>query len=122
MGAGVTDFACPCLGHIPACPVIDLDKGTGMEGKMSEKFEAKNIREVCALLATDPDRGLSEKEAAKRHETGGPNELKETKKKSALESFLEQLNDPLIYVLMAAAVISLLLHEISDAADRKSVV
>ena len=83
---------------------------------MSEKFEAKNIREVCALLATDPDRGLSEKEAAKRHETGGPNELKETKKKSALESFLEQLNDPLIYVLMAAAVISLLLHEISDAA------
>lgn len=83
---------------------------------MSEKFEAKNIREVCALLATDPDRGLSEKEAAKRHKTGGPNELKETKKKSALESFLEQLNDPLIYVLMAAAVISLLLHEISDAA------
>ena len=83
---------------------------------MSEKFEAKNIREVCALLATDPDRGLSEKEAAKRYETGGPNELKETKKKSALESFLEQLNDPLIYVLMAAAVISLLLHEISDAA------
>ena len=60
---------------------------------MSEKFEAKNIREVCALLATDPDRGLSEKEAAKRHETGGPNELKETKKKSALESFLEQLNE-----------------------------
>ena len=83
---------------------------------MSEKFEAKNIRETCALLETDPDRGLSEKEAAKRYEASGPNELKEAKKKSALESFLEQLNDPLIYVLMAAAVISLLLHEISDAA------
>ena len=77
---------------------------------MSEKFEAKNIRETCALLETDPDRGLSEKEAAKRYEANGPNELKEAKKKSALESFLEQLNDPLIYVLMAAAVISLLLH------------
>ena len=83
---------------------------------MSEKFEAKNIRETCALLETDPDRGLSEKEAAKRYEANGPNELKEAKKKSALESFLEQLNDPLIYVLMAAAMISLLLHEISDAA------
>ena len=80
MGAGVTDFACPGLGHIPACPVIDLDKGTGMEGKMSEKFEAKNIRETCALLETDPDRGLSEKEAAKRYEANGPNELKEAKK------------------------------------------
>ena len=83
---------------------------------MSEKFEAKNIREVCALLATDPDRGLSEKEAAKRHETGGPNELKETKKKSALESFLEQLNNPLIFILFVAAAISMLLGEVSDTA------
>ncbi|HJA94294.1 MAG TPA: cation-translocating P-type ATPase [Candidatus Eisenbergiella merdipullorum] len=83
---------------------------------MSEKFETKNIRETCVLLETDPDRGLSEKEAARRLAENGPNELKEAKKKSALEAFLEQLNDPLIYVLMAAAVISLLLHEISDAA------
>lgn len=83
---------------------------------MSERFEARSIRETCALLGTDPERGLSEKEAALRHEANGPNELKETKKKSAPEVFLEQLNDPLIYVLMAAAVISLLLHEISDAA------
>ena len=83
---------------------------------MSERFEARSIRETCALLGTDPERGLSEKEAALRHEANGPNELKEAKKKSAPEVFLEQLNDPLIYVLMAAAVISLLLHEISDAA------
>ena len=83
---------------------------------MSERFEARSIRETCALLGTDPERGLSEKEAALRHEANGPNELKEAKKKSAPEAFLEQLNDPLIYVLMAAAVISLLLHEISDAA------
>lgn len=83
---------------------------------MSENFESKNIRETCTLLETDSDRGLSEKEAARRLEANGPNELKEAKKKSAPERFLEQLNDPLIYVLMAAAVISLLLHEISDAA------
>ena len=83
---------------------------------MSERFEARSIRETCALLGTDPERGLSEKEAALRHEANGPNELKEAKKKSAPEVFLVQLNDPLIYVLMAAAVISLLLHEISDAA------
>ena len=30
-------------------------------------------------------------------------------------SFFEQLNDPLIYVLLVAVIISLLLHEISDA-------
>ena len=37
------------------------------------------------------------------------------KKKSVLQSFLEQLNDPLIYVLLAAALISVLLGEYSDA-------
>ena len=72
---------------------------------MSERFEARSIRETCALLGTDPERGLSEKEAALRHEANGPNELKEAKKKSAPEVFLEQLNDPLIYVLLAAAAI-----------------
>ena len=87
-----------------------------MEYQTAERYEAKTIREACALLETDPDRGLTEKEAARRREIYGSNELKEGKKKSALESFLEQLNDPLIYVLMAAAVISLMLHETSDAA------
>ena len=87
-----------------------------MEHQAAERYEAKTIREVCALLETDPDRGLTEKEAARRREIFGPNELREGKKKSAPERFLEQLNDPLIYVLMAAAVISLMLHEISDAA------
>lgn len=83
---------------------------------MSEIFETKSIRETCALLETDPEKGLTEKEAARRLEANGKNELKEQRRKSAPEAFLEQLNDPLIYVLMAAAVISLLLHEISDAA------
>ena len=31
------------------------------------------------------------------------------------EAFFEQLNDPLIYVLLVAVIISLLLHEVSDA-------
>lgn len=87
-----------------------------MEHRTAERYETKTIPEVCALLETDPDRGLTEKEAARRREIFGANELREGKKKSALERFLEQLNDPLIYVLMAAAVISLMLHEGSDAA------
>ena len=78
-------------------------------------FESKSIREVCALLGTDIDKGLSVKEAKERLESNGRNELKEPRKKTAVESFLEQLNDPLIYVLLASAVISLLLHEVSDA-------
>lgn len=44
----------------------------------------------------------------------GKNVLKEEEKKSALASFGEQLNDPLIYILFVAAAISLLLKEVSD--------
>jgi Ca2+-transporting ATPase len=60
-------------------------------------------------------RGLTEEEAAKRLLEQGRNELQSARGKSLVENFLEQLNDPLIYVLLGAAVISFLLREIADA-------
>lgn len=44
----------------------------------------------------------------------GNNILEDEEKKSTLESFLEQLNDPLIFILFVAAAISLLLREFGD--------
>lgn len=78
-------------------------------------FEQKSVREVCLELHTEPGVGLSETEAAKRLSNDGRNELKEGRKKSALAAFLEQLNDPLICVLLVAAFVSFLLREVSDA-------
>ena len=78
-------------------------------------FEYKSIQEAGALLHTDLKRGLTEKEANRRLAAQGPNRLKEPPKKSLPEAFLEQLNDPLVYVLLAAAAISLFLREGSDA-------
>ncbi len=46
--------------------------------------------------------------------TRGQNILKEAKQKTRLESFFEQLNDPLIFILFVAASISMLLKEFSD--------
>ena len=60
-------------------------------------------------------KGLSEKEAQQRCLMNGRNEMKTVRKKTIFESFWEQLNDPLIYVLIVAAIISVFLHEISDA-------
>ncbi len=60
-------------------------------------------------------RGLTESEARKRLGINGRNEMKAPKKKSFLGNFAEQLNDPLIYVLIAAAGISVFLREINDA-------
>lgn len=78
-------------------------------------FEKKTAKETCEILKSDEKRGLSEQEAQKRYEANGPNALAEAPKKSWFFSFTEQLNDPLIYVLLAAAAVSLLLHEVSDA-------
>lgn len=78
-------------------------------------FETKTAKETCNILKSDSENGLSCGEALRRYEENGPNALKEAKKKGLIASFTEQLNDPLIYVLLAAAAISLLLHEVSDA-------
>ena len=60
--------------------------------------------------------GLTEEEAARRLSSEGRNELQEARSKTPVETFLAQLQDPLIYVLLGAAVISFLLRELADAA------
>ena len=78
-------------------------------------FEEKTAREVAEHFRTDPENGLSVQEAEKRQRTNGKNELSKERKKSVFEAFWEQLNDPLICVLLVAAFVSFLLKEISDA-------
>lgn len=78
-------------------------------------FEQFTIQEALEELKSDGKKGLSVPEAGKRLREEGRNEMREPRKKTAIESFLEQLNDPLIYVLIVAAVVSVLLNEISDA-------
>ena len=43
------------------------------------------------------------------------NEMKAARKKTKIQLFLEQLKDPLIYILLIAAVVSVFLGELSDA-------
>lgn len=50
--------------------------------------------------------GLSDEEAAERLTNGGKNELTAAKKKSPIIKFLSQFIDPMIIVLLAAAVVS----------------
>ncbi|MCU7796550.1 MAG: HAD-IC family P-type ATPase [Candidatus Thiodiazotropha sp. (ex Myrtea spinifera)] len=60
--------------------------------------------------------GLSEDEAASRLKTQGPNTLPKTKPPGVASVFLNQFLSPLIYVLLAAAAISVAIGELSDAA------
>ncbi len=78
-------------------------------------YSVKSVAETEISLDTDARCGLSDVEARARKEKYGENRLKEQKEKGVLELFFEQLNDPLIYILMAAIAVSLFLGEVSDA-------
>lgn len=78
-------------------------------------YMAKSVAETEAILKTSPEHGLSQAEAELRRRQYGINRLKDRKKKGPLGLFLEQLNDPLIYILMVAIAISLFLKEAGDA-------
>ncbi|MDW7651094.1 MAG: HAD-IC family P-type ATPase [Bacillota bacterium] len=72
-----------------------------------------DIAEVYQNLGTGPD-GLDHAEAAKRIATSGYNELEEAQGVSPWQIALDQFKDPLIYILLAAAVVTALLGEFID--------
>lgn len=77
-------------------------------------YENQTIRQTASSLKTDIKNGLTENTARERFVKYGPNEFKDDDKKSVLTMVFEQLNEPLIYVLLVAAAASVFLHEISD--------
>ena len=78
-------------------------------------YESKTAAETVRSLGTDREKGLSRREAMERKAKYGANKLKEQEQKSVGQMILEQLNDPLILILVVAMAISLMLHEFGDA-------
>ena len=78
-------------------------------------FHSKSVSELRDSLKTDQENGLSSKEAEERLEKLGPNKLPEAKEKSKLLLLLEQFNDPVIYILIAAAIVNSIVAEPKDA-------
>ena len=74
---------------------------------MSQWF-TKPTEEVLNELGTDRERGFTAGQAEERLSKYGPNALEGAKKESLAMRFLEQLKDPMIIVLLAAAVLSLI--------------
>lgn len=78
-------------------------------------FAEKTVAETREILQSEDASGLSEAEVKRRLARYGPNELARESQKSFPARILSQFMDPLIYVLMAAGVVSVCLGEAGDA-------
>ncbi|MCU7935823.1 MAG: cation-transporting P-type ATPase [Candidatus Thiodiazotropha sp. (ex Dulcina madagascariensis)] len=83
-------------------------------GTPSNSWHAVDFKTILHRFETD-EAGLSMDEAARRYASFGPNRLPEPKARSALARFLYQFHNVLIYVLIAAAVVTVLLQHWVDA-------
>ena len=70
-----------------------------------KKFYTQSSEEVLRQLNANPN-GLSAEEVKRRQEKYGPNKLKEAEKASWFQRFMAQLKDPMLIILMIAAVVS----------------
>ena len=78
-------------------------------------WHTKTVEQVFTQLETKPDTGLSETEVQRRQNEFGLNLIPEPTGKSVLAIFFGQFLSPLIYVLVAAGVVSFFAGELKDA-------
>ena len=69
------------------------------------QFYLQETKDVFSAVGSN-ENGLSSQEAASRLEKNGKNKLAEAKKDSMLKRFINQMKDPMIIILLVAAVIS----------------
>lgn len=86
----------------------------GVDGHLA--WATVDTQTVADKLGTTPDHGLSTNEAQRRLTMYGPNRLAEAKGHHFLDMLREQLTEPLVLVLMAAAMLSGVLGEWTDVA------
>ena len=79
------------------------------------KWHAISSREAANILETNLERGLSSQQVARRSEFFGLNKLPEEKPPSKLLILLKQFKSPLIFILVAAGLVTLFFKEYSDS-------
>ncbi len=75
----------------------------------------KSAEEIVEALATKPEEGLSEQEVQKRLKQWGRNELEAHKERSIWEIVLAQINNPVVYLLVAAATLAIVFGDIPES-------
>jgi cation-transporting P-type ATPase F len=85
---------------------------------MKQDYDWHNIEasEVAKILGVSTETGLSSAEVEVKTEKYGKNILTKKKRQSAFVRFLLQFHQPLIYILLAATVVTFFLDEFVDSA------
>ncbi len=81
---------------------------------ISEDWHTKSTESVFTLLETSKE-GLAQEEVEKRLEKYGPNQLPTVRTRSAFLRFIYQFHNILIYVLLAAGMVTAILEHWVDA-------
>ncbi|PWJ49601.1 calcium-translocating P-type ATPase, PMCA-type [Faecalicatena contorta] len=81
-----------------------------MDYRSTTPWHAKTAGEIYENLETSAE-GLSDTEAAKRLQTFGVNELRKKEARTIWKMLWEQLKDPMILILIGAAILSFVLQE-----------
>ena len=81
-----------------------------MDYRSKTPWHAKSAEEIYSELQTSEE-GLSDAEAAERLSRFGANELNKKANRNILQMLWEQLKDPMILILIGAAILSFVLHE-----------
>ncbi len=93
------------VGDVSVTPEIETGASVAEPG--SSEAWRREADEVTAALGADARRGLSAAEAVERLTRFGPNRLEAARRVPAWRKLLGQFADPLIYLLLAAVVVSL---------------
>ena len=74
----------------------------------------KSSEEILNAFSVDKERGLSEEEVRKRLKKHGKNILEEQSQKSIWQILFSQINNPIIYLLTAAAILAFSFNDIAE--------
>ena len=74
----------------------------------------KTTEEIFKQLRTNIN-GLTEEEAQKRLIENGANKIPTAKKRTILKMIIDQINNPIIYILLFGAIFSIITNSIADA-------
>lgn len=98
-----------------------MEKNPGNTLKIENlKFHSMEKAELLQKLEVDENTGLKQSEVQKRLSQFGKNELQQEEKESLFEKLLEQFDDPMVKLLLLAAVISFFISYYSSSENSKT--